>query len=322
MQFRNKLMYGKIFASMFTGSMMGAGGHVHSTMVYAIANADESGFVELNPGLLAVVIGEPHERIDKAITYLCAPDTNSRTPDEEGRRLVQEGQFLYRIVNYGKYRAVRDKETRRRQTREAVQRYREKKKRANLRNHDVNGCKQGEPDVSACKPRKPKKAQAEAEAEEYNPPIVPPGGDAGGGCDLFGEPSDQNPPPRQTSANGESFERFWQAYPRKVAKAATRKAWTSIDPTSDQVQQIVDSVERHKLTDQWQRDDGKFIPHPATFLNQRRFEDEISDADLARDADGNPIIPGAFYSPSGKLVSRPPTPEEEEKLIAMGIIAP
>jgi hypothetical protein len=305
-------MYGKIFASMFTGSMMGAGGHVHSTMVYAIANADESGFVELNPGLLTVVIGEPRERIDKAITYLCAPDTNSRTPDEDGRRLVQEGQFLYRIVNYGKYRAVRDKETRRRQTREAVQRYREKKKSVSVCNLDV----------SACKPRKPKEAQAEAEAEAYNPPIVPPGGESDGGHDLFNEPSDQNPPPSQTSANGESFERFWQAYPRKVAKATARKAWGSINPTSDQAERIVASIKRHKLTDQWHHDNGKFIPHPATFLNQRRFEDSISDADLARDTDGNPIIPGAFYSPSGKLVSRPPTPEEEEKLVAMGIIAP
>ena len=40
-------------------------------------------------------------------------------------------------------------------------------------------------------------------------------------------------------------------------------------------------------------------------LNQGRYEDEVTDADLAKDADGNPIIPQAFYSPSGRLVSRP-----------------
>jgi hypothetical protein len=111
-------MFGKIFSSMFTGSMMGAGGHVHSTMVYAVSNADEQGYVELNPDLLATVIGEPRERIDEAIAYLCATDPKSRTPTEDGRRIVREGQFLYRIVNYGKYRTVRDKEERRRYQRE------------------------------------------------------------------------------------------------------------------------------------------------------------------------------------------------------------
>ena len=38
---------------------------------------------------------------------------------------------------------------------------------------------------------------------------------------------------------------------------------------------IVKSVEEHKLSDQWLRDNGQFIPHPQTWLNQRRWEDEV-----------------------------------------------
>jgi hypothetical protein len=147
-------MYGKIFASMFTGSMMGAGSHVHAVMTYAVSNADERGYVELNPTLLAVLIGDPLERMEDAIAYLCRPDPHSRTPDENGRRLVREGQFLYHIVNYEKYRSARDKEARRQQNREAKRRQRQK----SATSAQVSMRQQ-------CQPRQPKSAQAEAEAE-------------------------------------------------------------------------------------------------------------------------------------------------------------
>lgn len=149
-------MYGKIFASMFTGSMMGAGSHVHAVMTYAVSNADERGYVELNPTLLAVLIGDPLERMEDAIAYLCRPDPHSRTPDESGRRLVREGQFLYRIVNYEKYRSARDKEARRQQNRDAKRRQRQKSAtsaQVSMR--------------QPCQPRQPKSAQAEVEAEAY-----------------------------------------------------------------------------------------------------------------------------------------------------------
>ena len=38
---------------------------------------------------------------------------------------------------------------------------------------------------------------------------------------------------------------------------------------------MIDAVEKQKKTDQWTRDGGQYIPHPATWLNQRRWEDEI-----------------------------------------------
>jgi len=155
-------MYGKVFASMFSGSMMGAGSHVQIVMTYAIANADEKGFVELNPVLLSAMIGDPQERIREAIDYLCRPDPNSRTPDEEGRRLVREGQFLYRLVNYGKYREIRDKEARREQNREA-------KRRQRARERDVSNVS----NVSNGQHMSAMSAQAEAEAEAEETKHIP-----------------------------------------------------------------------------------------------------------------------------------------------------
>jgi hypothetical protein len=38
---------------------------------------------------------------------------------------------------------------------------------------------------------------------------------------------------------------------------------------------LLDAIEKHKQSAQWQKDGGQYIPHPATWLNQQRWEDEI-----------------------------------------------
>jgi len=73
------------------------------------------------------------------------------------------------------------------------------------------------------------------------------------------------------------FERFWKAYPRKGGKPAALRAWRNLlgiawDPKTPGL--FMAGLERWKQTDQWQKEGGKFIPYPATFLNQRRWEDE------------------------------------------------
>ena len=40
---------------------------------------------------------------------------------------------------------------------------------------------------------------------------------------------------------------------------------------------MLEAIEKHKASSQWQKDGGQFIPHPATWLNQERWEDEIND---------------------------------------------
>lgn len=105
-------MYGKHFASMYTGSMIGAGAHVFAVWGYAIAHARNSA-VELNPKLLAALIGSTTKEMQDAIDFLCAPDPSSRSQDYEGRRLVKEGAFQYLMPSHERYRAMRDEEDRR-----------------------------------------------------------------------------------------------------------------------------------------------------------------------------------------------------------------
>lgn len=78
----------------------------------------------------------------------------------------------------------------------------------------------------------------------------------------------QNPP-------DESFKTFWTAYPRKVAKPAAEKAWNRIKPSGEQLQIMLRVLAVQKSSDDWLKEDGKYIPHPATWINQRRWEDQI-----------------------------------------------
>jgi len=71
-----------------------------------------------------------------------------------------------------------------------------------------------------------------------------------------------------------SFQQFWDAYPRKNGKGKAEDSWRKIHPDEALTQKILASVDAHKKCDQWVKDGGQFIPHPATFLNQRRWEDE------------------------------------------------
>ena len=71
------------------------------------------------------------------------------------------------------------------------------------------------------------------------------------------------------------FERFWTAYPRKVAKQTAMRAFEKIDPDEAMLETMIAAVGKWKMTDQWNEAGGQFIPHPATWLNQRRWEDEL-----------------------------------------------
>lgn len=78
-----------------------------------------------------------------------------------------------------------------------------------------------------------------------------------------------------SSYNGQFFEVFWAEYPRKVGKKKCRQIWNRLKPSEELAAQIIDVVKAYSRTEQWQKDNGKFIPHPATWLNQARWEDDI-----------------------------------------------
>lgn len=71
----------------------------------------------------------------------------------------------------------------------------------------------------------------------------------------------------------DGFAEFWAAYPKKIGKGAAEKAFFKAG-INGHLPDILKAIERARATEQWQKDRGQFIPHPATWLNQRRWEDE------------------------------------------------
>ena len=75
-----------------------------------------------------------------------------------------------------------------------------------------------------------------------------------------------------------SFDTFWREYPRKTGKGAARKSFEKAMKKTD-LKTILNAVKAQRESPQWTRDGGQFIPHPATWLNQERWEDEVQSSD-------------------------------------------
>ena len=88
---------------------------------------------------------------------------------------------------------------------------------------------------------------------------------------------DERPSPAHAkpSVQEKRFTEFWAAYPRKAGKQAALKAWGKIKPDAALHAKIMAAVEQQKRSAQWKRDAGQYIPHPTTWLNQGRWEDEL-----------------------------------------------
>lgn len=70
-----------------------------------------------------------------------------------------------------------------------------------------------------------------------------------------------------------SFLEFWYAYPKKTSKPDALKAWKKIAPDDELKAKIIDAVNVAKQSKDWTKDEGQFIPYPATWLNAKRWED-------------------------------------------------
>ncbi len=94
--------------------------------------------------------------------------------------------------------------------------------------------------------------------KEYITPHTPQGGDDAG------------------SAVKNRFDLFWAAYPNKTGKGTAEKSWNKLRPTKELFSQIMEALQKAVRCERWVRENGRYIPNPATWLNQRRWEDEYT----------------------------------------------
>lgn len=71
------------------------------------------------------------------------------------------------------------------------------------------------------------------------------------------------------------FDRFWSEYPRKEAKQAAKAEFEKLKPTEELLLTMLEAIEKQKQSTQWQESGGQYIPHPRTWLHNKRWEDEV-----------------------------------------------
>jgi len=107
--------------------------------------------------------------------------------------------------------------------------------------------------------------QSREEQTKEEPPKSP----KGDGSNLKVIDGGRTPTPSE-----QRFDLFWKAYPRRIGKQAALKIWQRIKPDDAMTETIIAAVNLQKTSRDWKRDNGQYIPNPATWLNQGRWDDD------------------------------------------------
>lgn len=106
-------------------------------------------------------------------------------------------------------------------------------------------------------------------------------------------------PPKRKKATAkedydlEGFNAFWAAYPKKAGKADALKAWNKLKPDIVLQAKMGEALTAQKKSPQWTKNNGQYIPMPSTWLNGKRWEDEVqtqTQPNIPTDADYAPLF--------------------------------
>ncbi len=111
--------------------------------------------------------------------------------------------------------------------------------------------------VGFSKSEKSQRKKEDKEEDKELPPITPQGG-------------------REVSLpkyHPDWFERFWALYPRKTNREVAVRAWDKLKPGLELCKVMDKAIRLQMQSAQWQ--DSQHIPHPSTWLNGKRWQDEL-----------------------------------------------
>jgi uncharacterized protein YdaU (DUF1376 family) len=86
------------------------------------------------------------------------------------------------------------------------------------------------------------------------------------------QPTNNHKPITNNQEYIDRFDIFWKQYPRKVARPNALKSWLKIKPDDVVLKKMLDAINHQQLPSK----EIQFVPHPATWLNAERWNDEIS----------------------------------------------
>jgi hypothetical protein len=200
-----------------------------------------------------------------ALSALEQPDKRSRSTKQQGRRIIRlddHRDWGWQIVNFQAYHKIRDQNARRENNRRYQKNHRQRKAAASA-------------PVSTCQPKSAQSAHTDVDVyadvdhkdlHNTHPPAKP-----------------AKAPPK-TNSSPAHFDAFWTAYPKKVARKAALSAWSKCKDRPP-IAEILAALTAQKDSEQWTKDNGQFIPNPATWINQARWADETPLLKIHRDHD-------------------------------------
>jgi hypothetical protein len=238
----NMIVFTKLFHSILDSSIWCRDDKTRILWITMLAMADKIGTVNAALPGLAGRARMTIEECGEALGELMAPDPYSRTKEYDGRR-IEEIEGGWRILNYMKYRDLGMDEQRK-----AYFRAKKREERSKTDKVDpMSNCKQNVQDMSnslSVSVSVSDKKEGDCKEGEDHPVDV-------------------------------MFREFWEAYPRKIAKTVAYTAFWKTIKAKASFEDIMAAVHAHSLSDQWKKDDGKFIPYASTWLNQKRWEDVL-----------------------------------------------
>ena len=146
-------MYGKLFASMYDGTLATRGPwQALVTFQQMIILADREGYIDMTADAISRRTSIPVEIIEAGIKVLLEPDHSSRSPAENGRRIIpidDTRDWGWQIVNYQKYRQMRSADERREYLRHAQASHRARLKELSTNVNTSTGGQQCQPIADA-----------------------------------------------------------------------------------------------------------------------------------------------------------------------------
>lgn len=249
---RNAAMpnYTKLFSSIVTSTIWTEDDKTRILWITMLAISDQHGEVHASIPGLARIAGLSVEDCEMALGKFLSPDEYSRTKDFEGKRIA-EIPGGWELLNHAKYRRIASKidKDESNAARQARHREREKERNASVTHSNAS--------VTHEMDKQKQKQDTNTEAEASTP-----------------KAPNRRKRVTRVALECEAFKEFWSAYPRKEAPANAEKAWVN-NGCAALLPKILVAIRAAKITDQWTRESGRWIPHPATWLNRRSWEDEL-----------------------------------------------
>jgi hypothetical protein len=285
-------MYCKLFASLYQGTLRGRSDEI-LVFTNLLAHTSAAGEVDKHFRAIAEETGLSVDRVKQAIVVLESPDEESRSPDEEGARLVRLDEHRvwgWRVVNHGKYRAYKNEADRAEKNREAQARFRENKRRVSTGESNggvmnSNGRVMARNESNGSKPIQIQEADTETEA--VTP--LPPRGDL---LELDSEMAAAPKPPRQPKTDhGQRIHSLFHRGPRASWSDKELKALRKLEPFD---------TEDFALVESYYRTSGNAFlrTEVQTFLNN--YQGEVDKARLWR----KPVAVPTMESQYGPIINR------------------